>query len=239
MKSAVNGAELRVYSSGQGPLLLLLHGGPGIGDSTAPIAELLDSRFRVIRFDQRGCGESSLTPPYDVPTLMADIEALRVQQGAEGWIVAGHSWGADVALAYTLAHPQRVTALLHLSGTGVQNDRSWKETYQRGLAEGREVQRDFGPVNADAKRDYLQSWRKWIRSPDLLRRLAECPVPALFVVGSEDIRPGWPNAQLAALMPSGRFEVVEGAGHLLCDTHGPELKATLLSFLKGSVQMPA
>ena len=230
MKSAINGAELRVYSSGQGPPLLL-HGGPGIGDSTAPIAELLDSRFR---FDQRGCGESSLTPPYDVPTLMADIEALRVQQGAEGWIVAGRSWGADVALAYTLAHPQRVTALIHLSGTGVQNDRGWKEAYQRGLAEGREIQHDLGPVNVEAKGDYLQSRREWIRSPDLLRRLAECPVPTLFVVGGGDIRPGWPNAQIAALMPSGRFEVVEGAGHPLCDTHGHELQAMLLDFLNAT-----
>ena len=134
MKSAINGAQLRVYSSGQGPPLLLLHGGPGIGDATAPLAGLLDSRFRVVRFDQRGCGESSLTPPYDLPTLLADIEALRVRQGVEGWIVAGHSWGADVALAYTLTHPQRVKALLHLAGTGVQNDRGWKEAYQRGLA---------------------------------------------------------------------------------------------------------
>ena len=139
MKSAINGAELRVYRSGQGPPLLLLHGGPGIGDSTAPLADLLDSRFRVVRFDQRGCGESSPTPPYDISTLIADIEALRVQQGAEGWIVTGHSWDADVALAYTLAHPQRVTALLHLSGMGVQNDRGWKEAYQRGLAEGKET----------------------------------------------------------------------------------------------------
>ncbi len=231
MNSAVNGAELRVYSSGQGPPLLLLHGGPGIGDSTAPLAGLLDSRFRVFRFDQRGCGESSLTPPYDLATLMADIEGLRVQQGLGGWIVAGHSWGADVALAYTLTHTERVKALLHLSGTGVQSDRSWKEAYQRGLAEGREVQRDFGPMNAEAKREYLRSWRDWIKLPDLLRRLADCPVPALFVVGGEDIRPGWPNAQLAALMPSGRFEVIQGAGHLLWDTHGPELQATLLDFL--------
>lgn len=186
---------------------------------------------RVVRFDQWGCGESSLTPPYDVPTLMADIEALRVQQGAEGWIVAGHSWGADVALAYTLTHPQRVKALLHLSGTGVQNDRGWKEAYQRGLAGGRELQRDCGPVNVVAKREYLKSWREWIRSPDLLRRLAECRMPVLFVVGSEDIRPGWPNAQLTALMPSGRFEVIQGAGHLLHDTHGPGLQAMLLDFL--------
>ena len=84
MKAAINGAEIRIYSSGRGHPLMLLHGGPGIGDSTASLAGLLDSQFRIVRFDQRGCNESGLTPPYDVPTLMADIEALRVQQGVKG-----------------------------------------------------------------------------------------------------------------------------------------------------------
>ena len=232
---SVNGTRLRVVEEGSGPPLVLLHGGPGVGDYTAPLAALLNRQFRVVRFDQRGCGASHPTPPFDLQTLLADLEALRVHIGAERWLVAGHSWGADVALAYALSHPERTDALLHLSGTGVQNDRDWKAAYEAGRDSGHEVPGDPGPVNDQAKRSYLASWRAWIKAPELLRRLADCPVPALVLTGSDDIRPNWPNAQLAALLPNGEFEVIPGAAHTLWATHAEELEKRILSFIARSV----
>jgi proline iminopeptidase len=230
MKSAINGAELRVYSSGQGPPLLLLHGGPGMGDDAAPLAALLTGQFRVIRFDQRGGGASSRTPPYDVPTLLADMEAIRVQQGSEAWAVAGHSWGADVALAYALTYPKRVSALLHICGTGIQNDRDWKAAYEQGKSSVAQAEPGM-QVDQQVKRSYLESWRRWIKRPELLREIAKSDVPALFVVGELDIRPSWPNAQLANLMPQGSFISLAQAGHQPWAATPEALQHILLDFL--------
>jgi proline iminopeptidase len=80
------------------------------------------------RWDQRGCGRSTGSGPYTVARFVADLEEIRDHFGHERWIVGGHSWGATLALQYAFAHPERVTALLYLSGTGTGT--AWKETYR-------------------------------------------------------------------------------------------------------------
>jgi len=95
--------------------VVLLHGGPGSG-SSARQREILDARrYRIVQFDQRGCGRS--TPPGETlhnhtDALIADIEALRVHLGIERWLVGGGSWGAALALAYAARHRESVTGLL-------------------------------------------------------------------------------------------------------------------------------
>jgi proline iminopeptidase len=229
----LNGARLRLEVTGKGDPLVLLHGGPGIPDDLGPLASLLPE-FQVLRFDQRGGGASSVTPPFDVPTLLADLEGLREHLGVETWVVAGHSWGADLALAYALAYPERTRALVSISGTGIQNDRDWKAAYERGVLEGRERHAPLSvPIREEVKRSFLRSWRELIKTPDLLRRLADSPVQALFLVGSEDIRPSWSLQQLAHLMPYGQFVCIDGAAHSLWETHPEELRGALSTFLSG------
>ncbi|GCE29761.1 proline iminopeptidase [Dictyobacter alpinus] len=114
---------------GNGPALVCCHGGPGLWDYLAPVAEMIDDLMTVYRYDQRACGRSTGEPPYDVATAVADLEALRDHWDLPQWIVLGHSWGATLALAYSLANPSRVRALIYLCGTGI--DMSWKEEYHR------------------------------------------------------------------------------------------------------------
>jgi proline iminopeptidase len=57
--------------------VVLVSGGPGCCDYLEPVASLIDNIVNTIRFDARGCGRSSLTPPYDVQTAIADIDELR------------------------------------------------------------------------------------------------------------------------------------------------------------------
>ena len=111
-----------------------LHGGPGSG--TSPLyPSLFDlERFRVILFDQRGCGRS--TPHVGDPAtslatnttahLVADIERLRDHLGIDRWAVLGLSWGSTLGLAYAQQHPERVAALvLGMVVTGTRREVEW------------------------------------------------------------------------------------------------------------------
>ncbi|MDQ2713346.1 MAG: alpha/beta hydrolase [Chloroflexota bacterium] len=126
---SVPGCSLWTARQGHGPALVCCHGGPGLWDYLAPVAEMLDDLVTVYRYDQRACGRSTGGPPYDVATVVADLDALRDHWGLSQWIVLGHSWGATLALAYCLTHPSRVRALMYLCGTGI--DASWKEEYHK------------------------------------------------------------------------------------------------------------
>jgi proline iminopeptidase len=95
--------------------VVLLHGGPGSGSNPRQ-RELFDpSRFRVVQFDQRGCGRSTPmgeTAHNHTQALIDDIEKLRSHLGIARWLVCGGSWGAALALAYAAQHQQRVSAVL-------------------------------------------------------------------------------------------------------------------------------
>ena len=94
--------------------VVVLHGGPG-GASNAGVRRFFDPMFyRVVSFDQRGCGRSTPHACLEENTtahLIADIEALREELGIDQWAVFGGSWGSTLALAYAQAHPQRAAAL--------------------------------------------------------------------------------------------------------------------------------
>ena len=94
---------------------VVLHGGPGGGISPF-LRQLHDPRaYRIVLFDQRGCGQS--TPHAELREnttwdLVADMERLRTRLGIERWQVVGGSWGSTLALAYAVTHPDRVTELI-------------------------------------------------------------------------------------------------------------------------------
>ena len=107
---------------------MLCHGGPGLWDDQEPVARMVHDSVRVHRWDQRGCGRSTGPEVFTVARFIADLETLRFHFGHERWLVGGHSWGASLALRYALAYPDRVGALLYLSGTGL--GRAWQDAYR-------------------------------------------------------------------------------------------------------------
>ncbi len=118
-----DGAELWTAVSGTGPPVALLHGGPGLWDYLAPLAALLDGEFTVARFDQRGCGRSAgRGGPFTIAQAVDDMDQVRAALGFSRWAVAGHSWGAELALRYAARHPSRVTAVAYIGGVGAGND---------------------------------------------------------------------------------------------------------------------
>ncbi|KAB8313900.1 alpha/beta hydrolase [Tolypothrix campylonemoides VB511288] len=229
----VNGATLWVAEQGKGWSVVLVIGGPGCCDYLEPVASLIDNVVHTIRFDSRGCGRSSLTPPYDLQTVIADLDGLRKRLELERWVVLGHSWGADVALAYALAHPDCTRGVIYLCGRGLQNDQDWKDTYRRGRdAVGEQTPEFAYPPNLEANEVGNRSWKAFIKQPTLWKQVSMLAVPILAVVGSEDIRPSWPVEQVAHLIPAARFERIEGAGHYLWLTHLSHLSLRLHDFLE-------
>lgn len=104
-------------------------------DTLDGVSELLrdGSVVAVHRWDQRGCGRSERSGPYSVAQTVADLDAVRRHFGLERMALLGHSWGAQLALLYALEHPERVTRLVYVAGTGIDPDRPWHDDYERNL----------------------------------------------------------------------------------------------------------
>ncbi|MGW2702467.1 alpha/beta fold hydrolase [Streptomyces sp. NPDC001340] len=113
-------------SGGAGDPLVLCHGGPGLWDMFGEVAGLLADVTPVIRWDQRGCGRSERCDgPWTSERFVADLDAVRRHFGLERMALLGHSWGAQLALSYALAHPDRVGSLVYVAGTGIGPDSDW------------------------------------------------------------------------------------------------------------------
>lgn len=112
MLAVSHGHLIYVEQSGNpaGIPVIMCHGGPG-GGSSPFLRTLFDPAcYRIILFDQRGCGQSTPFACLDHNTtadLIADIEQIRQALAIEAWVVAGGSWGSTLALAYGQVYPQR------------------------------------------------------------------------------------------------------------------------------------
>jgi proline iminopeptidase len=99
----------------KGKPVVFLHGGPG-GGTDPKMRRFFDpKRYRIVLFDQRGCGKSRPHASLVDNTtwhLVEDIETLRKHLGIDRWLVFGGSWGSTLALAYAQKHPKAVTALI-------------------------------------------------------------------------------------------------------------------------------
>lgn len=99
----------------EGIPVVVLHGGPGGGCSPAMRRYFDPTAFRVILFDQRGCGRSRPHASVIQNTtwhLVSDIEVIRKELGISRWVCFGGSWGATLALIYAITHPERVSAMV-------------------------------------------------------------------------------------------------------------------------------
>jgi len=138
---------------------LFLHGGPGSGCSANQRRFFDSKKYRIVLFDQRGCGRSrplASAPGADLSSnttghLIADIELLREHQGIRSWTVLGLSWGSTLGLAYAQAYPDRVDALvLALVTTTSRREVRWL-TYDVGRIFPQEWDRFAAAVPAELR----------------------------------------------------------------------------------------
>ena len=168
MQKFVNSRNSNLWTSesGQGVALLLCNGGPGCCDYLEPVSELIADDARVIRWEQSGCGRSDHNPPYTIDACLADMESIRSAYGIEKWIVAGHSWGGDLALMYALRYPENTIAFVCLAGGRFHNDRDWHKAYEEGRDSGREALPEFQfPPNMHVNQQLNAASKVYIKHP--------------------------------------------------------------------------
>jgi proline iminopeptidase len=186
--------------SRRGKSAIVLHGGPGSG-CTDWHRRLFDpTAYRIVLFDQRGCGRS--TPHASAPdtdlagnhtwNLVADIERLRQHLTVDRWLVFGGSWGSTLALAYTERHPDRVTEMI-LFGitTGRRKEFDW---WFRGgaavlLPEQWERLRAAVPI-AERDGDIVEAYHRLLSNPDPVVRQRAAREWCTW----ESATPAWPPA---------------------------------------------
>jgi len=213
--------------------VLLASGGPGCCDYLRPVSEMLEDAYRVIRFEQRGCGRSTADGHYDLQTILRDMEAVREAYGLEKWIVSGHSWGADLSLIYALEYPERAAAVVFMAGIGLQRNHEWREIFfENQEALGEELPPMEYPFNSQVNEQGNQSFREYVQGAKLYSDLAAMKCPVLFLCGGQDIRPQWPAEQLHNLMPNSTFCLLPEAVHVLWLHHTQEVRKALRGFLK-------
>jgi len=160
-----------------GKPVVFLHGGPGAG-LVPEYRQFFDpSVYRVILFEQRGCGRSTPHASLEANTtwdLVSDIERIREHLGVERWLVFGGSWGSTLALAYAETHPERVTGLI-LRGIflGRQNETRWfYEEGQGASAIFPEMWEQYVRIIPEAERgDMVRAYYRRLTSDDAAVRL--------------------------------------------------------------------
>jgi proline iminopeptidase len=212
-----DGRELWTSVSGSGPAVVLVHGGPGLWDMFGELAAALADRFTVWRWDQRGGGRSAPGGPYTIGRFVADLDAVVAAAGAPVAVV-GHSWGAQLALRHALAHPDRVTRLVYLSGTGLSVD-SWKPAHNAAAV------RRLGPDAArlrtlEGRAAAVLQWSADVADPARAAAIAEAMATPWFPVAMDvhrgitgDVAAHWDEAAIETACRALRVPtlILEGA----------------------------
>ena len=160
------GGDHRIYveqcGNPNGQPVVVFHGGPGGGCSPGMRRFFDPKHYRVILFDQRGCGRSTPHASVEDNTtwdLVADIEQIREAFGIEKWIVFGGSWGATLALIYAETHPERVQRLV-LRGVFLMTQAELAWFYGGGAAQfwPEEWEQFCAPIPEDERGDMIAAY---------------------------------------------------------------------------------
>jgi len=230
MKARLNGVEIDYEVTGTGPAVLLSHGYGSTRHMWDEQHRALGDRWRVISWDMRGHGQTeSPDDPgrYSAALTVADMRALLQHVGVERAVIGGLSLGGYVSLAFALAHPAMVRALVVCdSGPGYRNAEAraaWNaraheraaaleatglEALARGSRETQQAVHRSAQGLAHAARGMLAQ-----EGAQVIDGLATLRVPTLIVVGDQDQPFLAPSEYMAKKIPGARLEVIAGAGH--------------------------
>ena len=153
--------------------IVFLHGGPGGGTSPTQRRFFDPEKFRIILFDQRGCGNSTPHASLETNTtwdLVEDIETIRRHLNIEKWAVFGGSWGSTLALLYAETFPSRVSHLI-LRGIFLmrQKELDWFYRGGTGAIFPEAWQRFKDAIPHSEQKDLIDSYYKRLISNDISR----------------------------------------------------------------------
>jgi len=213
--------------------VLLTHGFTGSSRDFAKLVGPLSADHTVITWDLRGHGRSdSPADPaaYSVELSIGDMAALLDRAHAERAVLVGHSLGGYLSLAFHLAHPERVAALVLIgTGPGYRKDDA-RAVWNKMVEERARALEAKGPGSrglALAARGILAQ-----RDARVIESLPRLRVPTLIVVGEEDKTFLAGSRYMAEKIPGARLEIIAGAGHSPQESHAETLAGRLSSFLE-------
>ncbi len=256
--ATVNGVHLNYRIEGEGPPIVLMHGfstGHYVWDATA---SRLAERFRVVRHDHRGHGDSSKPPgPYRIQDYVDDLVALLNYLGYERVDPVGHSMGGRTALLFALDHPDRLNRLILIGASGAAPEGAPRERFEalKKLAAEEGLAAVFdSPLFSFAlpktwKRDAARARERFMRNtpegfcaaadavltmPDLRGRLGEIDIPVWACTGETDAGPMAFNTLCEEKIASCTRAVISGCGHYPMLDAEEEFLAGIDDFLKST-----
>ncbi|NNU17145.1 prolyl aminopeptidase [Parvularcula sp. ZS-1/3] len=182
-----------VSGNPDGKPVVVCHGGPG-GGSTPSMRRYFDpEHYKIVLFDQRGCGRSMPHAELRENTtwdLVADMEQLRRNLGIERWQVFGGSWGSTLALAYALTHPTRVSELV-LRGIFTLRRSELLWFYQEGAnwIFPEEWQDFLAPIPEAERGDMMDAYRKRLTGDDERAKLEAAKAWAVWEGSTVSLHP--------------------------------------------------
>ena len=180
--------------SSDGIPVVFLHGGPGAGCEPYHRQLFDPEKYRIILFDQRGCGKSTPHASLDNNTtqhLIADMEKIREELGVEKWVVAGGSWGSTLALTYAETYPERTLGLI-VRGIFLCTSKEIHWFYQEGASKiYPDYWQDFlAPIPEDEQNNLLKAYHKRLTGDNEIARMGAAKAWSLW------------EARTATLLPS-------------------------------------
>ena len=156
--------------------VLFVHGGPGAGCERYHRRFFDPQRYRIILFDQRGCGRSTPHAHLEhnsTQALIADIEQIRVLLHVEQWLLFGGSWGSTLSLAYAETHPERILGLI-LRGIFLCRPRDLHWFYQDGANHlfPELWEHYLAPIPLEERGNLMQAFHKRLTCADEIQRMA-------------------------------------------------------------------
>ena len=200
--------ELYVEESGnpEGQPVVFVHGGPGGGVEPWHRQFFNPQKYRMVLFDQRGCGRSTPYAELRENTtwdLVADMEKIREALGIERWVVFGGSWGSTLGLSYAITHPQRCKALV-LRGIFLLREAEIRWFYQEGASwvfpDAWEAYVE--PIPEAERGDFVKAYYKRLTSPDPAVRRDAAKAWSIWEGSTSKL---FPSPEMAARFGEDRF----------------------------------
>ena len=173
--------------------VLFVHGGPGAGCEDYHRRFFDPERYRIILFDQRGCGRSSPHASLEGNTtqaLVADMERIRGHLGIERWLLFGGSWGSTLSLVYAETHPERVLGLI-LRGIFMCRAHEIAWFYQQGASRlfPEYWQAYLAPIPAAERDDLVNAFYRRLTGDNEMERMAAAKAWSLWEGKTSTLRP--------------------------------------------------
>ncbi len=181
---ALHTLHIDEFGNPAGIPVLFVHGGPGAGCEAAHSRFFHPERYRIILFDQRGCGRS--TPHAELSDnttqhLVADMEAIREHLKIDRWLLFGGSWGSTLSLVYAESHPERVLGLI-LRGIFLCRPREIDWFYQEGASRlfPDEWEHYLAPIDEAERGDLLHAYHRLLNGDNEMARMAAAKAWSLW-----------------------------------------------------------